>query len=214
MRRFIPLLLAFAAIGCSKNSSELSRFHEDGRAKPVVAVASLIDTTSIDLPWSLSEELTTMIVDKVAQTGSIFVSAKDDLSSTDTPFGNDLSWIRREFPEDQFVVFLELVEHETIALSQEKNKNMSVNAFETAMNLKMAVKMRVVDLRSYTPKIVLQEMVRDTYYIPKNVVPVDYKVTGWGTEGFISSPMGLAHSQLVLQISSRISDYIQLAKSR
>jgi hypothetical protein len=78
----------------------------------------------------------------------------------------------------------------------------------------MAVKMRVVDLRGYKPKIVLQEMIRDTYYIPKNAIPVDYKICGWGTDDFIKSPMGLAHSQLVLEISSRISDYIQLAKSR
>lgn len=215
MRRlyFIPLLFSLAIAACSKTGSDLTRFHEDGRAKPVVAIASLIDTTSLDLPWSLSEELTSMIAEKVAKEGSIYVSVREDLSATDTPFGSDLSWVKREFPEDQFVVFLELVEHQSVSVAAQ-DRAKSAAPFESAMNLKTAVKMRVVDLRSTTPKIVLQELIRDSYYVPKNIVPTDYRLACWGTSDFLKSPMGLAHTQLVREIALRISDYIQLAKSR
>lgn len=212
MRRLIPVLLTLSTIACNRSDSDLARFFEDGRAKPVVAVASVIDGTSLDLPWSLSEELTSLVVGAIAKGGSIFVNVKDGLASTDTPFTSDLSWVKREFPEDQFVVFLELVEHEVVAASP--NKKSPAEPFESAMNLKMAVKMRVIDLRNNSPRIVLQEMVRDSYYIPKNAVPTDYRISGWGTNDFLKSPMGLAHQQLVHEISLRIRDYIQLAKSR
>jgi len=212
MRRFIPILFTLSAIACNRSDSDLARFFEDGRAKPVVAVASVIDATSLDLPWSLSEELTSLVVSAISKGGSICVLAKDGLASTDTPFSSDLSWVKREFPEDQFVVFLELVEHEIIAASS--NPKVVAEPFETAMNLKMAVKMRVIDLRNLSPRIVLQEMVRNSYYIPKNAVPTDYRVSGWGTNDFFKSPMGLAHQQLVHEISQRVCDYIQLAKSR
>ena len=210
MRRFAPILLTLTAIACSKSGSDLTRFYEDGRAKPVVAIASVIDATSVDLPWSLSEELTSMIVDGVSQGGRICVMAKDELAATDAPFGPDLSWMKKEFPEDQFVVFLELVEHNIAAVEPKTG----AAPFETAMNLNTTVKLRVVDVRSLSPKIVLQEQVRNSYFIPKNMVPTDYAVSGWGTNEFPRTPMGQAHRQLVHEITLRINDYILLAKSR
>lgn len=188
----------------------MTRFYEDGRAKPAIAIAPVIDATSADLPWSLSEELTSMVVEGLSQGGRIFVTPKDDLASTDTPFSNDLAWIKREFPEDQFVVFLELAEHEIAAIEPKA----ASEPFETAMSLNTTVKMRVVDLRSLAPKIVLQQQVRGSYFIPKNIVPTDYSVSGWGTKEFLRTPMGQAHKQLVQEIALRINDYIQLAKSR
>ncbi len=210
MRRFIPILLTLTSISCSKSGTELTRFYEDGRAKPVVAIASVIDATSIDLPWSLSEELTSMVANSVSQDGRICVSCKDDLDSTDSPFGQDLAWIKREFPEDQFVVFMELVEHDVQPV-ETKGK---AEPFETAMNLNTTMKLRVIDIRSLTPKIVLQEQVRSSYFIPKNAIPTDYSLSGWGTNDFYGTPMGQAHKQLIQELAQRIGDYIQLAKSR
>ncbi len=212
MRRYIPILLTLTSIACSKSGNDLTRFYEDGRAKPIVAIASIIDATSLDLPWSLSEELTSLLVKNVAQGGKICVTTKDDLASTDNPFGSDLSWLKREFPEDQFVVFLELVEHEVSATESDKPK--AATPFETAMNLTTAIKVRVVDLRRLSPKIVLQELVRNTYFIPKNIIPTNYSVSAWGTNEFPRTPLGLAHQELIQEVALRISEYIQLAKSR
>jgi hypothetical protein len=207
MRRLI--LLASVLLGaCSSNETQISRFHDDGRAKPVVAVAQLIDTTSIDMPWSLSEELTTSIVKKLSQTGAIFVKIKEDLAYSENPFGQDLSWVKREFPEEEFAVFLELVRHEAVPAVKGKPKT------DVSHNLEMAVRARVIDLRGHEPRIVLQEMVKDAYFIPKTLIPTDYSRAVWGTDEFRKSPMGIAHAGLVQEISLRLSDYILLAKSR
>jgi Tfp pilus assembly protein PilP len=214
MRRLIPLLLILAAGSCSKNNTDLTRFHEDGRAKPAVTIASVMDATSFDASWSLSEELTSLIVQKVAQNSSVYVTSRDEFGCTENPFGKELSWIKREFNDDQFVVFLELVEHENCPVAKGKKKPLEGIPFETSMNMKSAVKMRLVDLRGSTPKIVLQEMIRDSYYIPKNTVPTDYRVATWGTNEYAGSPMSHAHSQLAQEIALRINEYVHLAKSR
>lgn len=213
MRLLIPfcILLALAGCCCKSNtkSNELTRFYEDGRAKPIIAIPSMIDSSSCDLSWSLSEELTSMIVRKISDSGSVCVISGDDLSFSGNPFSSDLSWMKREFCDHEFAAFVELVEHEMVPVNSS-----SELPFETAMNLKMAMRLRVVDLRGSTPQIVLQEMVRDTYYIPRNQIPVDYKVVVWGDGEYNSSPMGIAHVQLVQEVSTRIKEYLHLAKSR
>lgn len=209
--RYIPaILIALAAVSCNRNNNDqVSRFHEDGRIKPSVAIASMLDTTTFDASWSLSEELTQGVMDQIAKSGSIFVHSQEESPFTENPFGTDLSWMKREFDSEEFVVFLELVEHEFTPV-----KTKGVTLQEASSNLNMAVRMRVIDLRPATPKIVLQEMVRDSYFVPKTLIPTDYSVDVWGTEGFRKTPMGIAHAQLIKDIASRVNDYIVLAKSR
>ena len=210
--RYLPaLMLGLLAVGCNRSQDSTTRYHEDGRAKPVVAVASMIDTTSFDAPWSLSEELTTMVVERVGRSGQIYVVSKEDDAFDENPFGQDLSWMKRDFQEQEFAVFLELVEHEAAPANKLKQ---NLPPQEVSINLNMAVRLRVVDLRGAVPKIVLQEMVRDTYFIPKTLIPTDYSIAVWGTDEYRKSPMGIAHEQLVQEIAARVSDYILLAKSR
>lgn len=213
--RYMSALFAaslFMSSCCNSCKNEMTRYHEDGRAKPAVAIASMIDTTSFDVPWSLSEELTTMVVKRIADTKSIFVQSIDDFSSSKNPFAQDLSWTKHEFAGQEFVVFMELVQHDLIPAAKGKKKPSSTQ--EAANNLNMAVRLRVIDLRGHTPKIVLQELVKESYYIPRSLLPTDYNRTTWGSEDYRASPMGIAHAQLAQEISARLNDYILLAKSR
>lgn len=210
MRYPLAILLALGSFSCSHNNqAEMSRFHEDGRSKPSVAIASMLDTTSFDANWSLSEELTESIMGLISENGKIYVHSKEESPFTENPFGSNLSWMKREFQADEFVAFLELVEHDFVPV-----KTKGITSQEASHNLNMSVRVRVVDLRFNQPKIVLQEMIKDTYFIPKALIPTDYSVDVWGTEKFKKSPMGVAHAQLVKNISDRIADYILLAKSR
>ena len=210
MRRIPAILIALAAASCSHNQNDqMSRFHDDGRAKPSVAVASMLDTTSFDASWSLSEELTQGVMNLVAGTGQVYVHSQQESPFTENPFGTDLAWMKREFQGEEFVAFLELVEHEFAPV---KAKGVSLQ--EASSNLNMGIRLRVIDLRGAAPKIVLQEMIRDSYFVPKTLIPTDYSVEVWGTEAFRKSPMGIAHAQLVQEVATRITDYILLAKSR
>lgn len=209
--RYIPsALIALALMSCNHNQNDqVSRFHEDGRAKPSIAVASMLDSTSFDVSWSLSEEITQGVMNKIAETGQIFVHAQQESPFTENPFGTELSWMKREFQGEEFVAFLELVEHEFQPVLTK-----GVTLQEASNNLNMAIRLRVIDLRPQTPKVVLQEMIRDTYFVPKTLIPTDYSVEVWGTDSYRKSPVGIAHAQLVQEVAGRISDYILLAKSR
>lgn len=212
--RYLPTmigLISTVAMSCGGGNDTATRYHEDGRAKPVVAVAPLLDTTSFDAAWSLSEELTSMLTRQMSQSHQIFISSQDEFAIAENPFGNDLSWIKQEFQSNEFVVFLELVEHEMVPLTKEKTISFPQ---EVAKSLKMGVRIRVVDLRDASPKIVLQEMIRDSYYIPKTLIPTNYNVVVWGSEEYAKSSMGIAHTHLTQEIANRINEYILLAKSR
>lgn len=210
MRIFSLLIVAFISVACSRSTDYMTRYHEDGRAKPVAAIASMIDTASFEVPWSISEEITSMVSSQIRQGGKIFVVTKEDEAFAENPFGSDLAWVKREFPDQEFAVFFELVEHEIAPVT----KSRADNSQEISSNLNMAVRLRVIDIRSQTPKIVLQEIVRDTYFIPKTLIQDDYNAITWGNPAFTKTPMGIAHAQIAREIATRISDYILLAKSR
>lgn len=211
MRKMMCLLLGLLAAGCgSRTGLEMTRFHEDGRAKPIVLVPQVIDTSSFDASWSLSDELTTQLVDQLGSGGFIFVAKADDVAFTENPFSRDISWMKREFTNQEFVVFLELVEHEIVPADPSK-KDLAPQ--ENSYLLNSSVRMRVVDLRT-TPKIVLQETVRNSHFIPQKLIPTNYGIVTWGTEEYQFSEMKIAHDELVAEISARVTDYILLAKSR
>ncbi|EKE08625.1 MAG: hypothetical protein ACD_17C00077G0002 [uncultured bacterium] len=211
MRFLLVIAVLFNLVSCCHRGSndEMSRFHEDGRIKPTIAIASMLDSTSFDASWSLSEEFTQGVMNLVASSGEVYVRSEQESPFTENPFSSDLSWMKREFHSEEFVAFLELVEHEFAPV-----KAKGITPQEASSNLNMAVRLRVVDLRSETPKIVLQEMIRDSYFVPKTLIPCDYSNNVWGTDQYRKSPMGIAHAQLVQEIAGRISDYILLAKSR
>lgn len=208
---FTSLAAALVLAACGPQEQFMTRYHEDGRAKPAVAVASMIDTTSADLPWSLSEELTGAVMEQLQKSGSLFVAPESEFTLSENPFGQDLAWVKREFIDHEFVVFLELVEH-SFRPADKTVKALSPQEIST--NLDMAVRIRVLDLRSDAPKIVLQEVIKESYFIPKTLLPTDYAIVSWGREGYERSPMGVAHAAITSEIAHRVNDYLLLAKSR
>jgi hypothetical protein len=210
MKKLSLLLLLLATTACHKNTNdEITKYHEDGRAKPIVAIIPVIDSTTYEGLWSLSDEFTTTISNQVAQTNNIYLQSMEYLKSitnNDNPFQEDLSWVKETYTSNEFVAFVELVEHENVPTTK--------NVAKSSSNLNMAIRIRIIDLRNIQPKVILQEYVSDSYYISKNIIPTDYKTSGWGTNDYNLSPMGIAHNQLAKKVAQRISDYILLAKSR
>jgi len=198
-------LLVFTSCSNSADNSTASRFYDDGRARPVVAISSVIDSTTYDLPWSLSEEITYLIKNQLSNNKNLFLSSTEvmdeSLTNTDNPFDVNINWMKDRFDNSEFLVFLELLNHNEL-----KKENIS--------NLEMSMRVRIVDVRAKEPKVILQECIEDNYYIAKGSIKEDYQNVIWGSAEYSNSRMGLAHKQLAKQISERISDYIALSKSR
>ena len=83
-----------------------------------------------------------------------------------------------------------------------------------ATNLDMSIRIRIIDVRGNTPKIILQEKISDTMYLPKSFLKIDYDKITWGTNEYQKTPLFIAHNSFTKDISARINEYIILAKNR
>lgn len=209
-----PSLLLLAA-GCKQLNDEQSLFYNDGRSKPVVALVPVIDSSGHDLSWSLSDEFTYTIQDRLLQREMLFLfdnqkiqTVTKTLKEANNPFGTDLNWIKSAFSKQEFVVFMELIEHREAAA----NHNLIVFS-ESPVELNMSMRLRIFDLRGPIPKIVLQELIHESEYLSMGFTHNNFFQVPWGRESFNITPLGLAHGKLAKEVASRIEDYILIAKS-
>ncbi|HEX4840146.1 MAG TPA: CT253 family lipoprotein [Rhabdochlamydiaceae bacterium] len=208
--------LIFTLGGCYY-SGNLPSILSEARAsnRPIVSFVPVIDHSKSDLNWNVSQELTKAIRDRLAQKKRVYMVGEDHVAalsqkalSAHTPFEGDTSWVRRSFPESEFVVFMELMEHDEIPAMPKEPQ-------DSPADLTMALRVVVVDVREKTPKVVLQEIVEQSHHIPRqfnkanlNQVP---QVPLWGDEAFDVSPLGIAHDQLCKEVATRVEDYILIA---
>ena len=210
MPRALFLVLALVT-GCNLNLIPLEDHKQQTQAalKPVVAIASVIDSTEEDSIWSLSDEFTYCINHQLAQKNHLSLMDLDKtLVLSQNPFGQDVSWIKKVFSHHGFVVFLELVEHNEVARQDDKK---TIDSKKCSAELLMTMRVRVFDLRKDEPKVVLQELVHESHFIPRPFTRSNFQQEKWGHEMFTISPMGLAHSQFIKHICNRLEDYVLLA---
>jgi len=217
MRYFAIALICFL-IGCQSNkkSERVARFHDDGRAKPVVTIVPVIDSTYYNVPWSISEEFTNIIKNNISKQGNIYFGKENSthLSTTINPFGKDISWAK-DLSNTEFLVFLELIEHEDVPIVKTvKNPNKIPEIRRSSFNLNISMRIRIIDVRKRTPQIVLQEKIKENFYIANNIEKPNYNTVTLGTKEYKRSPLSKAHTKFSKKIIDRISDYIMLAKSR
>jgi hypothetical protein len=216
---FSVSLLALIAGGCVDNQNNSQAYHQSaGQHKPIVSVVPIIDNTNNDYPWNLSDELSSSIYYRLAQRDRVSINKVSQVRAKtkqivdgQNPFGLDISWVKNVFHGDQFVVFLELVEHEEIPKQSRKRPTDPQNC---SADLNMNMRIRVLDLRENEPKVILQEFVRDSHFIPRPFTQANFFQVAWGDECFNISPLGLAHANFTKEIASRIEDYILIASKQ
>ncbi len=220
MKRIGMLLALFTLLGCSSkgNYEHATRFHDDGRAKPIVAFVPVFDRSESKLGWSLSEEFTDSLKNRLMKRNNFYVSTPSDinaaiadLSAENNPFAADTTWIKEAFENHEYVVFTELVEHD---IHPKELKGNFLDKITPSSELAMTMRIRVFDLRGTNPEVILQEFVHQNHIIPKPANLTDPNPERWKKITYSVSPMGLAHAQLSKEVVKRIEDYILLSKSK
>lgn len=218
MRSLIfALSLALLLNSCSNKSSSNSCYYDDGSKKPTVVLVPMLDSTSYDAPWSLSEEFSCGVKSRLEKKSDFYFmqDVNFDLSLKENPFNCNLSWVKKNFKPAEFVVFIELVEHDNVPLVKSVKDPESIPAFrKNASNLNMATRLRILDIRKDEPVVVLQEMLKNSCYMANTVDNPDYNVAVWGTESYKNTPLEAAHRELIEALEKRIYEYINLAKTR
>ncbi len=213
------ILMALAGAGCNQNNTtdDQTAFQsEQYRSKPMVTLIPVINSTQAQVEWNLSDELSSEIFYQLSQTRELTLTAPNKvramvkkLKENQNPFGTDIHWVKQTFAQDQFVIFLELTEHEEVLRQDRKKPSLPEDC---TADLKMSMRIRVFDVREEEPKVVLQEIIHDSHFVPRPFTHINFYQTSWEDENFAITPLGLAHAQFTKEISSRLKDYILLSQ--
>ena len=149
---FIPLIaLALALTGCQKDTNnQETAYQVQQLTKPLVALVPVIDNTKNDVfEWNLSDEFTSSIFSCLSQ-GPLYLENASRVremvnkcKEMQNPFGTNIAWIKKAFEKEQFVVFLELIEHEEIL----KREYKEIDPKMCSADLNLSMRIRVFDLR-------------------------------------------------------------------
>src|ERR1700722_2147169 len=147
-------LLSVIVCGCDeyKRNQQPQAYHQPSvRTKPAVSIVPVIDNTNNTYEWNLSDELSSAIYNRIAQKDRVIVnrssqvrSKANQIANTQNPFGPDTTWLKKMFKDDQFVAFLELIEHEEV-FQEGKKKDLDMQNWSADLNMSMRV--RVFDMR-------------------------------------------------------------------
>lgn len=208
------LILALAAAvlvcaGCTRNYGDTSLYQISGRQKPVVAVLPVINQTSVtDIPWDLSRELTDEIRKRVYDSKRIYLlregSSLDVAQLLSVPNPMAISRTAAEsLGAAEYAVVTEIVAQE------EKTYR---GRSESGAVLSHGLRVRVLDLRKGTPKVILQEILDKDYVVARAYMNCDYSKMAWGTDAYNHTPMGMAHNRLVRELVGRVESYIEASQ--
>ena len=220
MRKPFTLLTIITLLtGCSRSQNEqISRYHDDGREKPVVIVTEVYDRNTTEMPWNLAEDLSCTIRNKLLKKNTMFlvsdhasVPVETMIKEGKSPFVGETKWIGNEFKEGEFVAFLELVNHK---ITPRIPTSSVFEAVTPSYSLDVKMRVRIFDLRGVEPEIVLQEIIDQNHLLPKQIATMDFRRAKWGRKTYGITPLGIAHSLLCREAAKRIEDYVLLAKSR
>ena len=124
MQRGAAFLLAISLIlgGCNKQGNDSTALLEAKASnRPIVSVVPVLDHSRNDLNWNVSQELSQTIRERLVQRNLLYMIGEEPVTamaqkafSAHDPFDVDTSWVRKAFPQNEFVVFMELMEHNEI----------------------------------------------------------------------------------------------------
>jgi hypothetical protein len=210
-------LLALVLAGCDddRQNGQVTSYQSTSEKKPMVSIVPVIDNTKNNYEWSLSDEFSSELYDRLSRRNHLNLSDAKKvyekarrLKESQSPFSSDISWVQNAFQGDEFVVFLELVEHEEL-FRQDPKKSFALA--ECSANLNITMRVRIFDLRGGQPKIVLQELLHDTSFVPRQFTSENLYQVCWGNVSYSISPVGLAHAKFSKELTSRIEDYILIS---
>lgn len=211
MKRLILAIAAAALVcgGCVRHYGDTSLYQTSGRQKAVVAVLPVINHNVItNIPWDLSHELTAEICRKVYESNRIYLhrepTSLEVAQLLSVPNPQAISRTATESLGDaEYAIVTEVIEQNEKAFRARS---------EQGAILTFALRVRVLDLRHSTPRVILQEVLDKDYVIARPYMYCDYEKMAWGTEAFNYTPMGMAHSRLVRQLVGRVEAYIEASQ--
>lgn len=215
LRIIFTLLMTVLMAACAPSYVDYFPYHEDGRPKPKVVLLPLVDDTDGCVGWNIASELNAGLGCQIIYSGQLYLIPEDEVAARlqgncqQNYFTSDLAFAQR-FCGSDYVVALELIEHEIIPFQRGMNLwIVPKQKYHWRSFLQTKLRLRIIDVRCNAPRVVLQEIFTSYFAIPTEKECVDYSRCYWGTESFPSTPLGRAHQQLVSELVYRIETVIR-----
>jgi len=214
MHRFLcVLLILLATTSCTRHYQREydPSITDDGLDRPKIVLIPVFDSSNPNVNWNVSYELTRSILDKLACDNNLFVYKeihtfnyvlrKGHMSLEDT-----MDSIRPLFGRSDFVILLELQQHDVLPYERESNPELVKQEWFTCnTTLQQRLRMVVLDVRCRPAKFILEETICNNQTIPKAWEFYSPNLTPWGSDAYDTSPVGCAHHRLA-QVAA---DYIE-----
>lgn len=215
LRIFFTFMMTLFLTGCGPRYVDYFPCHDDGTAKPKVALLPIINTVEDCLPWDVANEVNQRLRYQAMCSGELFLLSENEIASRLQGckpfdyFGSDMSFIDR-FCGADYIVALEVIQHQVIPFKKGACAvNIPPQKYRWKSVLQMKLRLKVIDVRYKNPKILMQEIFTSDYAIPVEQECIDYRRCCWGTNAFLSTPWGRAHQIMVEDLVCRIETIIR-----
>ncbi|MBA3957909.1 MAG: hypothetical protein H0X51_05920 [Parachlamydiaceae bacterium] len=215
MKRVFSLLLLLVALcGCGPRYVDFFPCHDDGTYKPHVAFMSVLDSSCLELPWKCAPEITSDIRYELMNNGQLFLYEADEvdtaLKSIDKAqlFDSDAK-IAKACRNTDFFVVMEIIEQELQPYESVISSPYAMPNYPNQSVLTVKVRIKVLDVRAGSPRIILQEIVTKTYMVPR--VCTEQTIRWADENAHWVNCIRKAHRQTAMSISRRLEDVIRSA---
>lgn len=213
---FAGLLLVFS--GCARSYRDCALYQSSGKAKPIIAVLPVIDASNSNkVNWSISEELTQKIQKRIVDSSKLYLlKDKGNMEMArllNNPDPSQLpETIGKSLGAAEFVIVAELIDQDEAVFGHPSAEEKPYLA-EIAGNIHLAMRVRVLDVRDETPKLILQEVVCHDHEVSRPYLNVNYDKYHWGQEAYERTPLGLSHNKIVRELVAHVEGYIGATRS-
>lgn len=212
----ICALLALVTVGCGgPRYVDYFPYHDDGVAKPKVALMPIRDSSDHALSWNISEEIAEGIYYELMNSGEFYAVSPKEIgpvwqkSGEIDFFSSDTSYVR-EFRNTDFIVAMEVIERSVVPCDPcTQRQTPAANPRNLVINV--AIRVKILDVRYCEPKIVLYEVFRTNYAGTPDRCGPDGTIC-WKEEGYSRSFCGRGHQRVIHQLAQRLEEVIWSAK--
>lgn len=193
--RFIALITLCLVSSCGKTKEEPPSPSTTAFTIPKVVFLPLHDHAKHKMSWNISEEISKLISERIEKQDKLMLVKPKNHSKLISPLSN-FDHIKEVFQGNDFVIFMELIEHQELLK-------------ESSKHLEISLRLQIIDLKEIPPKVILREVVHDSHFMPDQTY---FTQVSWKEEGYEVSPVGMAHLHFAKKTAKRIEEIILLAK--
>jgi hypothetical protein len=174
MRIVLCVFVTLIAYGCGPSHVDFLPYHDDGRAKPAVAILPFRDSSQACIPWESSKGMTNAIYYDILCRSDLYLLSQEEMEGLQNRIGQVDFYcapeaIAQQVCEADFVVMLELLEQKTAGFNDTFfPPNCSVLKFPCDGMLMMKMRIKIIDVRPRCPRVVLQEVIAHNYLMPRS----------------------------------------------